>query len=84
MGESSGPSLLASCCNWVNTSQKTVDQLENQQNMFIQVQMRTAQSYTKVILRTEVAMLGMKHRLWTEKVCATAQEEGEQSSKGSV
>ena len=30
--------------------------------------MRTAQYCTKVILRAEVAMLGMKQKLWMEKV----------------
>ena len=62
------PSLLAGCCNWVNISQKTVDQLDNLQNLYIRVQMRTPQSCTKVMLRAEVSMLAMKQRLWMEKV----------------
>ena len=53
-------SLPVGCCNWVSISQKTVDQLDTLQNKFIRFQMRREQSCTKVILRAEVSMLGMK------------------------
>ena len=37
------PSLLAGCCNWVGIDQKTVDQLDEIQNLHIRVQMKTSQ-----------------------------------------
>ena len=62
------PSLLAGCCNWVGISQKTVDQLDEIQNQYVRVQMKTPQSCAKVLLRAETSFLGMKHRLWKEKL----------------
>ena len=62
------PSLLAGCCNWVGIDQKTVDQLDEIQNLHIRVQNKTSQKCPKVLLRAETSMLGMKHRVWKEKI----------------
>ena len=62
------PSLLAGCCNWVRISQKTVDMLDEIQNQYVRVQMKTPQTCPKVILRADPSFLGMKHRVWKEKL----------------
>ena len=62
------PSMLSGCFNWVGVSQKTIDQLDSIQNMYIRVQMRTGQGCSKVMLRADTSMLGMKQRLLTEKM----------------
>ena len=62
------PSLLSRCCNWVGITQKTVDLIDEIQNQYVRVQMKTPQSCAKVMLRAETYFLGMKHRLWKEKL----------------
>ena len=49
-------------------SQKTIDQLDEIQNQYVRVQMKTPRTCPKVMLRAENSMLGMKHRLWKEKL----------------
>ena len=62
------PSLLAGCCNWIRIPKKVEDTLNAMQDTFIRVQMRTASSCPKVMLRAETSMMGMKQRIWQEKV----------------
>ena len=41
--------------------------------IYVRVQMKTSQSCPKVILRSDTSFLGMKHRVWEEKLMYTIQ-----------
>ena len=68
MGKALILSLLSETSNWVEISQKTMDQLDEIQNQYVRVKMKTPPTCSKVMLRAENSTIGMKHRIWKEKL----------------
>ena len=63
------PKLLANCGSWVGSLQKHYDTLNDLQNLFCRLVYACPDSTPLPALRGEAGLLGMKHRVWTEKVC---------------
>ena len=51
-----------------------MDLLDEIQNQYVRVQLKTPQSCAKVMLRAETSFLGMKQRLWKEKLLYVIQQ----------
>ena len=62
------PSLLSGSGTWLGDCQKTVDLCDDIQNFFWRVMFTVPESCPKVALRCETRMLGMKWRIWLEKI----------------
>ena len=62
------PSLLSNCGVWTEISEKTVERLEELQNVFIRRVLQVPVSTPKVSLRSETGLLSMRLRIWAEKV----------------
>ena len=62
------PSLLANCGTWTELPTKAVEICDGLQNLFIRIMLQVPISTPKVALRVEAGMLGMKHRIWMEKL----------------
>ena len=62
------PSLLANCGTWTELPSKAVEELEDMQNLFIRMMLQVPVSTPKAALRGETGILGMRHRIWLEKV----------------
>ena len=62
------PSLLANCGTWTELPNKAVELCDELQNMFIRIMLEVPVSTPKVALRVESGMLGMKQRIWIEKL----------------
>ena len=63
------PTLLANSGSWVEISQKSIDKLDELQNLFCRLVYACPGSTPKPALRGEAALLDMTHRVWLEKVC---------------
>ena len=62
------PSLLCNCSTWTELPTKAVDLCEELQNLFIRIMLQVPVSTPKVALRVEAGMLGIKQRIWMEKI----------------
>ena len=62
------PSLLANCGTWTELPKKAIELCDELQNMFIRIMLEVPVSTPKVALRVESGMLGMKQRIWLEKL----------------
>ena len=62
------PSLLNGAATWFGDCQKTVNLCDDLQNFFWRVILTVPESCPKVALRCETNMLGMKWRIWQEKL----------------
>ena len=62
------PSLLSGAGTWFGKCQMTVDFCDGIQNFFWRIMMQVPESCPKVALRCETKMIGMKWRIWQEKI----------------
>ena len=62
------PSLLSGSGTWFGTCQDTVNLCDELQNFFWRVMLGVPESCPKIALRSETQMLGMKWRIWQEKI----------------
>ena len=62
------PSLLNGSGTWLGNCKMTVDLCDNIQNFFWRVMLCVPESCPKIALRCETRMLGMKWRIWQEKI----------------
>ena len=62
------PSLLSGAGTWFGDYQSTVNLCDELQNFFWRVMLKVPESCPKVALRCETRMLGMKWRIWQEKI----------------
>ena len=62
------PSLMSGSGTWLGKCQMAVNLCDDIQNFFWRVMLRVPESCPKVALRCETKMMGMKWRLWQEKV----------------
>ena len=65
------PSLLSGAVTWfgLKGNMKTINMCDQLQNFFWRVMLTVPESCPKVALRCETGMLGMKWRVWREKLC---------------
>ena len=64
------PSLLSGSGTWfgLKTNTKVIDICDNMQNFFWRVMLAVPESCPKIALRCETGMMGMKWRIWSEKL----------------
>ena len=62
------PLLLGNCGTWIEFSIKAVEVCDELQSLFIRIMLEVP---PKVALREESGMLGMKKRIWLEKLNLT-------------
>ena len=62
------PSLLNGSGTWFGDCKKTTDLCDDLQNFFWRVMLSVPESCPKVALRCETGMIGMKWRIWQEKI----------------
>ena len=64
------PSLLSGSGTWFggNDCKAAVEMCDNVQNFFWRVMLTVPESCPKIALKCETGMLGMKWRIWTEKI----------------
>ena len=62
------PSLLSGAGTWIGEASRAVNLCDNIQNFFWRVVLRVPESCPKLALRCETGMIGMKWRVWLEKV----------------
>ena len=62
------PSLLANCGTWTELPKKAIEACDELQNLFIRIMLEVPVSTPKVALRVETGLLGMKQRIWVEKL----------------
>ena len=62
------PSLLSGAGTWFGDCSKTVELCDDLQNFFWRVILTVPESCPKVALRCETKMMGMKWRIWQEKI----------------
>ena len=62
------PKLLSNCGSWVGSLQRHYNTLDDLQNMFCRLVYSCPDSTPLPALRGEAGLLGMKHRVWTQKV----------------
>ena len=66
------PRLLANAGVWVDISKDTIKKLDAVQNLFVQVLLRLPSSTVLLAYRAETGLLGMKWRVWEEKLLLLA------------
>ena len=62
------PSLLSGSGTWFGKCQAAIDMCDDLQNFFWRVILKVPESCPKVALRCETKMVGMKWRVWQEKI----------------
>ena len=62
------PSLLHNSGTWVDISEETLKKLDSLQNLFVQVLLKLPHSTPLPALRGVTGLLGMKWRIWREKL----------------
>ena len=62
------PSLLSGAGTWIGDINETAKLCDNVQNFFWRVILAVPESCPKIALRCETAMLGMKWRIWLQKI----------------
>ena len=62
------PSLLSGAGTWMGITSMEEDKLDRLQDFFWRVMLRVPDSCPKVALRSETKMIGMKYRIWQEKL----------------
>ena len=62
------PSLLNGSGTWFGNCTMTVDLCDSLQNFFWRVMLCVPESCPKIALRCETKMMGMKWRIWQEKI----------------
>ena len=62
------PSLLSGAGTWFGENKETVELCDDIQNFFWRVMLTVPESCPKVALRSETKMIGMKWRIWMEKI----------------
>jgi hypothetical protein len=65
------PSLLSGAGTWVGITEKEIEKCDKLQDMFWRVMLEVPESCPKVALRAETRMIGMKHRIWEQKLLLT-------------
>ena len=63
------PKHLDNCGSWVGSLQNHYDSLDSLQNTYCRLGYACPGSTPLPALRAEAGLLGMKHRVWKEKVC---------------
>ena len=62
------PSLLSGSGTWIGDCKKTIELCDDIQNLYWRVMFTVPESCPKVALRCETRMIGMKWRIWLEKI----------------
>ena len=62
------PSLLNNCGTWIGTKEETIKKLDALQNMCLLTLLKMPRSFPQVATRVMSGMLGMRHRIWLEKL----------------
>ena len=62
------PSLLSGAGTWIGECKEAIGLCDQLQNFFWRIILKVPESCPKVALRSETKMLGMKWRVWQEKV----------------
>ena len=62
------PSLLSGAGTWLGECKEAIGLCDNLQNFYWRIILKVPESCPKVALRCETKMLGMKWRLWQEKI----------------
>ena len=62
------PSLLSGAGTWFGKCEKAIDLCDDLQNFFWRVMLTVPESCPKVALKCETRMLGMKWRVWQDKI----------------
>ena len=62
------PTLLSGAGTWLGNIDKTAELCDNLQNFFWRVMFSVPESCPKIALRSETGMLGMKWRIWQQKI----------------
>jgi hypothetical protein len=62
-------SLLSNCSVWTEISKKSIKQLDDLQNLFVRTLLHLPSSTPLPGLRGITGLLGMKWRVWQEKLC---------------
>ena len=62
------PSLLSGAGTWIGEASRAINLCDNIQHFFWRVVLRVPESCPKLALRCETGMIGMKWRVWLEKV----------------
>ena len=65
------PTLLYNSETWVNISRQATERLDNLQLFYLRLILRVPKSTPKPALRSETGMLGMKVRIWKQKLMFT-------------
>ena len=68
MGASSHPSLLSGAGTWLGGCTTAVELCNDVQNFFWRVMLGVLESCPKIALQCETKMIGMKWRVWQEKI----------------
>ena len=62
------PSLLSGAGTWMGITSTEIERLDKIQELFWRVMLRVPESCPRIALRAETRMIGMKHRVWQEKL----------------
>ena len=62
------PNLLSGAGTWLGDCREAIKLCDNLQNFFWRVLLKVPESCPKVALRCETQMMGMKWRIWEEKI----------------
>ena len=62
------PSLLSGAGTWVGASTTEIEMCDKIQDMFWRVMFEVPESCPRIALRAETRMVGMKHRIWEQKL----------------
>ena len=62
------PSLLANCSTWMEAKEQTEKRLDAVQDLFGRVLLQVPQSSPRLATRAALGLLGMRWRLWQEKI----------------
>ena len=62
------PSLLSGAGTWTGITSTEIERLDKIQDFFWRVMLRVPESCPRIALRAETRMIGMKHRVWQEKL----------------
>ena len=62
------PSLLSGAGTWTGITSTEIERLDKIQDFFWRVILRVPESCPRIALRAETRMIGMKHRVWQEKL----------------
>ena len=62
------PSLLSGAGTWLGATNSEYEECDKIQDMFWRVMLEMPESCPRIALRAETRMIGMKHRVWLQKL----------------